>query len=207
MSMNRVIHGAVRRDLARLESALTSVPDGDRGRAKALGRAYSHLREELVRHHQGEDELIFPMLRGFEVDPILLGEMEAEHAAMDEALADTDAAMATYAATGTAPAAEEAHASVGRTRRVVERHLDHEEAELEPLFHPYEDTEEWHTVERRLRRQPPRVAGQFMAWVQDGMGEEERAYFDTAVPKPARFVLTKVFGRGYRREIAPVWQA
>ena len=50
MTMNRVIHGAVRRDLARLEAALAVAPDGDRERAGALRDAYARrgLRYRLV---------------------------------------------------------------------------------------------------------------------------------------------------------------
>ena len=38
MSMNKVIHGAVRRDLDRFRRALDAFADGDRARADALHR-------------------------------------------------------------------------------------------------------------------------------------------------------------------------
>ena len=62
MTMNQVIHHAVRRDLARLESASGSAPDGDVTRARQLGRAYANLQLELTHHHEGEDEFVFPFL-------------------------------------------------------------------------------------------------------------------------------------------------
>ena len=40
MSMNKVIHGAVRRDLDRFAGALESFPAGDSARAAQLGRAW-----------------------------------------------------------------------------------------------------------------------------------------------------------------------
>lgn len=206
MSMNKVIHGAVRRDLARLEWALGSAEDGDRRRARGLSRAYAHMRSELVRHHEGEDRWVFPMLAGFGADPILLGEMDAEHRAIDEALHETDLAVKAYAATASVNAARRAADTMARTRHVVERHLDHEEAEIDPLFWPHEDSEEWKTVERRLRRQPLRVAGRFFAWVQDGMDDRSRAYLESSVSAPVRYVMSNVFGRGYLREIAPLWK-
>ena len=61
-------------------------------------------------------------------------------------------------------------------------------------------------VEKRLRRLPPGVAGRFFAWVTDGMGDAERACFRATVPPPVTFVLTRVFGRRYTREVAPVWR-
>jgi len=53
---------------------------------------------------------------------------------------------------------------------------------------------------------PPGAAGRFFAWVEDGMGEPERAYYASAVPAPVRFVMSRLFGRAYRRDIAPVWR-
>jgi hemerythrin-like domain-containing protein len=206
MSMNRVIHGAVRRDLARLTAALSSVPDGDRTRAQQLERAFANLHGQLTTHHEAEDTHVFPWLAGSGVDPDLLEAMESEHAAMSAALADSSAAMAGYARTGSSADAATARASLVRTTEVVERHLHHEEDELEPVIAPQLESPGWKAVEKKLRRQPPRVTGRFFAWVTDGMGNSERAYFRATVPPPVTYVLAHTFGRGYYREVAPVWQ-
>ena len=57
MSMNRAIHGAIRRDLQRFLVALGAFPDGNRQRAADLGRAWEHFDFELTRHHEGEHEV------------------------------------------------------------------------------------------------------------------------------------------------------
>jgi hemerythrin-like domain-containing protein len=207
MTMNRVIHGAVRRDLARLADALDRFPDGDVGRARDLARAFAHLHSELTRHHVGEDTHVWPMLAKAGADPDTLAAMEAEHHAMAQALADTDAAMTRLASTGAAADAEAARASVARCEEVVDQHLTHEEADIEPVMHRHENTPEWKAVEKKLRSQPPKVAGEFFAWVTDGMRPEHEAYFRSAVPAPVVFVLSRVFGRRYNREVAPVWRS
>jgi hemerythrin-like domain-containing protein len=207
MTMNRVIHGAVRRDLGRLEAALAAVRDGDRERARDLDRAFGYLHGELVRHHRGEDTHVFPMFAGFGVDPELLEAMESEHEAMAQALTDTEAAMASYAGSGAKSDADAALATVRHTHEVVERHLGHEERDLDPLLREHLDSPEWKAVEKKLRSEPPAVAGRFFAWVQDGMGDDERSYLSSTVPAPVRAVLSQVFGRGYHRDIAPVWRA
>jgi len=206
-TMNRVIHAAVRRDLDRLATALDTFRDGDRSRAQALGRAYANLRTELTHHHEGEDTHIWPMLQSAGVDPVLLGAMESEHHAMADALTETAGAMDALAASGSATDAAAAHASVLRTREVVERHLHHEEDELEPELRRYLDTPEWKAVEKKLRSQPPGVAGRFFAWVTDGMSDEHRAFLRSTVPAPVVTVLAKVFGRRYYKEVAPTWRA
>ena len=206
LTMNRLIHAAVRRDLDRLAAALSGFRDGDVARAADLSRAFGNLRNELTHHHEGEDAYIWPMLSKAGVDPELLATMESEHHAMAEALAETDTAMSTFARTGSAADAAAARASVVRTREVVDRHLVHEEKELEPQLHKFTNTPEWKAVEKKLSRQPLGVAGQFFAWLTDGMSSEHRAFLKSLVPTPVVSLLAKLFGRRYNREVAPVWR-
>lgn len=113
----------------------------------------------------------------------------------------------TYASSGSAGDARAAKDAVRTANVVVERHLHHEEDELEPLMLPHLETPEWKAVEKRLR--PPSLgeSGRFMAWVQDGMPDAERAYLRSAVPTPVTFLLTRLAGRSYHRDVAPVWQS
>jgi hemerythrin-like domain-containing protein len=207
MTMNRVIHAAVRRDLARLESALDSAPDGDRARACQLEVAYANLYRELKHHHVGEDSHVFPFLARVEGASELVQVMQAEHEAMADALAEAGAGMTAYASTGSALHAHAARDSVLRAHEVVERHLHHEESELEPLLLPHLESPEWKAVEKRLRPAALADSGRWMAWVQDGMPDEERAYFRSTIPAPVTFLLSRVAGRSYYREVAPAWQS
>jgi len=201
-----VIHAAVRRDLDRLAAALDSAPDGDRSRAQDLRRAYGNLHAELVYHHEGEDRLVFPVLVRLGVDQALVDEMDAEHHAMAEALTSTAAALDTYATSGSAADAAAARASVEQTRQVVDRHLDHEEAELEPLMLPHLESPEWKQTEKQLRKRPLGESGRFFAWLTDGMDPASQSHLKATVPAPVVFVLGSVIGRGYHRDIAPVWR-
>ena len=204
-SMNKVIHAAVRRDFGRLDRALAAAGDGDRARAADLYRAWQHLARQLRHHHQQEDRLLWPCLASLGVAADLLAEMEAEHEAMASALDEIDSAMATYAASGSTADAATAVAAVRAGLVVVERHFVHEEGEIEPALAPHLGSPEWKAVEKQFRKEPPKVAGWFFAWVQDGMTDEARTFLGSTVPAPVRMILSKVFGRGYHREIAPVW--
>jgi hypothetical protein len=206
MTMNRLIHAAVRRDLDRLHDALGAAPDGDRGRAAGLARAYENLHAQLTHHHEGEDTHLWPMLAKVGVGQELLGAMQEEHHAMSDALAGTKSAMTTYAATGSGTDAAAAQGSVAHTREVVERHLTHEESELEPALRPHLGSPEWKAVEKKLSRQPPTVAGTFFAWLTDGMSEPGRAFLRATVPMPVVTILSRTFGRKYHKEVAPVWR-
>ena len=207
MTMNGLIHQAVRRDLGRLKTALDSYGGTQPDRAKGLERAYANLQRELAHHHEQEDELIWPMLARLGVDHELLSTMESEHEDMSAALGETGAAMTKFATSGSATDLGPARESLKRTQVVVVRHLDHEERELEPLMAPHLESAEWKQVEKTLRKQPPKVAGQFFAWLTDGMTDEGRAYLKSVVPTPVVVVLSRVFGRRYNKEVAPVWRA
>jgi hemerythrin-like domain-containing protein len=207
MTMNRVIHAAVRRDLDRLAAALDEARDGDETRAQGLHRAYAHLHGQLKHHHEQEDRLVFPALDRLGVDTALIGDMEGEHHAMADALGRTATVMERYAGTGSAAHAAAARDSVEETRAVVERHLAHEENELEPLMHPHLESAEWKRVEKALRKSPPTTIGPFFAWITDGMDPESRSYVRSTIPPPVVAVFSRVFGRSYHRTIAPVWRS
>jgi hemerythrin-like domain-containing protein len=206
MTMNQVIHGAVRRDLSRLDAALETFPAGDAARAADLERAYAFLHGQLTHHHEDEDRLIWPALDRLGVDRALLGEMESEHHAMSEALAETASTMTGFGRAADTATAQEALASVRRTRTVVDRHLDHEEQELEPALEPHLGTPEWKAVEKQLRKQPMGEAGVFLAWLQDGMAPEARSYLRSTIPPPVLAIVPALFGRSYQRQVAPVWR-
>jgi hemerythrin-like domain-containing protein len=207
MTMNRVIHAAVRRDLDRLASALASVRDGDRARARQLRAAYANHHDQLKHHHEGEDTHVFPFLAKVEGATELVEVMEAEHHAMADALAGARTAIDTYAATATSGDAHAAKDAIVAAHDVVERHLHHEEDELEPLMLPHLETPEWKAVEKKLRPASLADSGRFMAWVQDGMRDEDRAYLRSTIPVPVTFLLSRLAGRSYYRDVAPAWQS
>src|SRR3982750_3563561 len=93
MSMNKVIHGAVRRDLDRFRRALDAFTDGDRERAAELHRAWLNFDAPLTEHHEGEHEIAWPALKAIGVSDANIDSFESEHATMAAALATTRGAM------------------------------------------------------------------------------------------------------------------
>ena len=205
MTMNRLIHNAVRRDLGRLADALAAFPDGDAARAEGLLRAFRNLHRELTRHHIGEDTHIWPMLAGFGADSGLLAAMESEHEEMSASLAETEAGLGRLAADPSSEAARAAATQVATLTDVVERHLAHEETDLEPVLSQHHDTPEWKAVEKKLRGGSVGDAGLFIAWLTDGMTQSDRDFLGTLIPRPVTFLLPRLLGRGYARDVAPVW--
>jgi DUF438 domain-containing protein len=207
ISVNQVIHAAVRRDVSRTEQALRTLPDGDRERARQVQRAWQNLVRELTHHHEAEDATVWPFLLSRGVDADLMRAMEGEHASMKEALTDASRAIDGVVADPTAVRAEAAAEVVSRSSSVVNAHLEHEENDVEPLIAAYEDDSEWKAAAKKLRPAKISDAGSALAWMQDGAGERERTALRADIPGPVLAVVTTVFGRRYRREVAPTWQA
>lgn len=206
MSMNMVIHGAVRRDLDRFVAALDAFPVGDQRRADELQVAWTHFAGQLHHHHTAEHENAWPALAQLGVSIDTLTTMDAEHEAMSQAVTTAGEALSALVHSPGDRQAAHAHAALLRLREVTGAHLDHEEAETEPLFQEHHDHPAIVEMSRRFRKEVgPVDGGRFFTWLLDGASPEQRAAIEESVPAPALKVLTGVFGRGYRRTVAPVW--
>src|SRR6478609_7348954 len=129
MSMNKVIHCAVRRDLERFRRALAAFTDGDRDRAAALYRAWVNFDAQLTEHHEGEHEIAWPALKAIGVSEPTITSFDAEHEQMAADLAATRQAMATLRRTATRADAETASAPLAKLQTTKVTPLDHEEQE------------------------------------------------------------------------------
>ncbi len=206
MSMNKVIHGAIRRDLSRFVAALKELPPGDRTRATQLATAWENFDQQLTEHHRGEHEIAWPALRAVGVDAVLLTTLDTEHEIMAAALTETRAAMAALART---PGSDEGGAALAcfeKLQTVTEAHLDHEEAEIEALYLAKRDTPEIKAMGKAFAKVSPTQGGRFFAWVLDGASADEAAAVRHNVPGPVLSVIVAVFGRSYRKQVATVWQ-
>jgi Hemerythrin HHE cation binding domain len=205
--MNVLIHGAIRRDLARFLGATANLPDGAEQRAAQLAVAWAYFSGELDYHHRGEHEIAWPALASVGVSADVLAEMDAEHDRLAGALKAADTAFAGLRSTPTAANAQAAHTALERLRDVAEEHMRHEEAELEPVYAAQHDTPELKEMGRKFSRRNPRGVGNFLAWIGNGASPEEHAALRATIPPPVIAVFTAVFGGHYRRRVAPAWRA
>jgi hypothetical protein len=206
MSMNKVIHGAVRRDLDRFVDALAAFRDGDGVRARQLGTAWDNFDAQLTVHHEGEHEIAWPAMESVGVSKELLATLDEEHDRMAEALAITRAAMTAFRSSATGADATAARTAMESLRAVTLTHLDHEEAESEAVYLANADGPEMKAMGKQFAKVSPAKGGRFFAWVLDGASPDERAAITDSVPKPVLTIIGGIFGRGYRRDVASVWR-
>jgi hemerythrin-like domain-containing protein len=207
MSMNTVIHRALRRDLDRFVAALEGFAPGDGRRAAQLGLAWDNFDEQLTRHHEGEHEVAWPHLERAGVSRQLLDVMDVEHEVMAVALRRARDAMTALRGDPSAGHAAAAGTAMRELRSATVEHLDHEERELEPFYLQNQDHPEVVAMGKAFARTSPARGGRFFAWLLDGATPEERRAAKSTVPAPVLAVISGVFGHGYRRTIAPVWRS
>jgi len=204
--MNKVIHCAVRRDLKRFRSALDAFADGDRERTAALLRAWQNFDAQLTEHHEGEHEIAWPALRAMGVADTSISTFDDEHGRMAADLAAARGAMEQLGRTATRGDADAAAAAMAQLEASTVTHLDHEEQETEPVLAANPDHPAYKQMSKQFsRRSGPAAAGTFFAWMDDGASAEERAALRSSVPGPVLTILTALFGRRYRKDVAPVW--
>jgi Hemerythrin HHE cation binding domain len=206
MSMNKAIHAAVRRDLDRFLDALERFPEGDRERAEQLAAAWENFDEQLTRHHEGEHETAWPALEKVGVSRDVLTQLDAEHDTMATALTATRKTMGALHTFANAEDAAAAHTAMQELQRVTILHLEHEEAEIEPVYLAKKDSPEMKAMGREFAKVGPVQGGTFFAWALDGATPDETEAIAHTVPKPVLTVITGLFGRTYRKSIAPTWQ-
>jgi hemerythrin-like domain-containing protein len=207
MSMNKVIHGAFRRDLDRFIDALDRFPAGNRTRAQQLATAWANFDDQLTYHHNGEHEIAWPHLRAVGVSDELLSSLDSEHDVMAAALKNAGAAMGRLSGSASTQDAEAAKSAMEELRAATVKHLDHEEAELEPVYLANRDSEEMKAMGKEFAKVSPSRGGRFFAWISDGASATEVEALSGNVPKPVLAILGGVFGRSYRKNVAPVWRS
>jgi hypothetical protein len=207
MSMNKVIHAAFRRDLQRFLDALSRFRDGDRDRAAQLGKAWDNFYLQLTDHHEGEHAIAWPAMESIGVSKELLAVFDEEHDRMAQALEATRGAMTTFRASATAADAAAARASFEQLQTITVAHLDHEEQETEPVYLQHADGPEMKAMGRQFGKVSPAKGGRFFAWVTDGASPQEMSALTATVPKPVLTIIGGIFGRGYRRDVAPTWRS
>src|SRR5580765_5599520 len=169
MSMNKVIHCAVRRDLERFRRALAAFTDGDRDRAAALYRAWVNFDAQLTEHHEGEHEIAWPALKAIGVSEPTITSFDAEHEQMAAALAATRQAMATLRRTATRADAETASAALAQLQTTTVTHLDHEEQETESVLTQHTGDPAVKEMGKKFSKRAGLPTARILfAWVPDG---------------------------------------
>jgi hypothetical protein len=205
VGMNKIIHAAFRRDLARVDDALAVFAAGSRQRAAELTATWDHFCYQLHTHHHDEEAFFWPAFTDLGVDPALVADLQGEHAVMVAALEAAEEAMATFGADPSPANTARAKQAVGWLRFVLLEHLAHEERDMDPFSDSHQSTRGFKAAQRATRKAHTEGAGNFFAWLSDGATPAVRRALHHEVPAPVLYLMTRLGGRRYTKTVASIW--
>ena len=187
MTWVTVIHQALRADAERLDAAVAAVGPADRpGRVAGIAAFYGQYRDQLALHHRHEDELFFPALAArVGADAMHLGELTAQHEALDVALGEVSGRLAALADPAGDFAADRAGAATALAAMtgLLTAHLTLEEQHALPLYESQITVAEHKRLEARVRKDTPRALARFLIpWLITHASPDQRAALFRSTP-------------------------
>lgn len=205
LKMNRAIHGAVKRDLTRVEAGLRAMATGQDPRG-AVAATWANLYKQLDHHHTSEDDYLWPWLRTKGVDPTVLDALEGEHVDLMSGMDKANELVGTACRSGEPADATAAADAVAAAAQVIYGHVEHEEGFAEEVVRPLLTDPGFKPVAKGLRKSSLPDACVFFSWVKDDAESEHADFLHNLLPAPVSFMFANTFGRSYEREMAASWR-
>ena len=206
--MMGIVHDALRRDLGRLRTALTTPPYPDGDRKQALAEHVDWLMIFLHEHHHGEDSGLYPMVRAKNPRAMaLLDQMDDDHKLIDPAMSALREANGRWRSSSDDAARLDMITTLDRLESVLLPHLEREEDEMMPVVAASITHRDWHAWDQSTNIKPkpmPKLAEEGN-WLLDGLTGERREVLLHEVPAIPRYIVMYGFGPGYRKRAARRW--
>jgi Hemerythrin HHE cation binding domain len=181
-------------------------PVDDAGRAEIVGSFYENILEFLHVHHEGEDVLVYPLLKErCPENKAALERIEAQHSLLDDPMAEAGAAVTAWR---TSPSAEGARSLVGSMATISEAlrpHLEEEESTVLPIASSWMTPEEWgllpgHALQS-FRADKPWLA---IGLIREHLSEEQRDRMLEGMPPPVQAMWIEQWQPAFNAFIAEV---
>ena len=158
-----VIHRAIRQDLWRLTARLTEIADrcAPPSQARAIGRYAVALFAEICRHHENEEDILWPVIAATAGQAVDLTPLTDDHRAIGAAVGRASRALASFRA-DPGPSAE-LPASVTELREMLDEHIADEEQQILPAMRRYLPADACRWCERQIWRKTPLPGLRFTA--------------------------------------------
>ena len=203
-----VVHRFFRKVFGDARRLVDGVADGDRARARAVGRFILEIAGSLHAHHQGEDLMLWDRLS--ERAPGCaehVERMRAQHAAMAQRLDALEELTPAWEESASAQDRARVRVALDDVLAVLAIHLGDEEASILPVAGPVFTQKEWDQLGAHARSRIPvsRLLIQLGMILDSFPADERDEWFTTTFPAPVR-VLYSVLGRPrYEAEMRTVY--
>ncbi len=149
------IHDCLRHEFARLPLTVKAVPEGDAARAAVIGGHVMMMTSMLHAHHEGEDELVWPLLEERAPEhAALVTEMVGQHEAMMVSVAAAQAQAQAWIASPGVLERSSLHTTLIKLEKELLHHLAMEEQEVVPLISRDLTPDEFAAVGAHARASP-----------------------------------------------------
>jgi hemerythrin-like domain-containing protein len=207
-AMMGIVHSALRRDLTRTATALSTQPPPGEAQRAALTAHLAWMMDFLHRHHEGEDAGLWPLVRS--LDPSagdLLDQMEQDHAQIAPQMDGLSAATRRYSDDAANEARDGVVEALASLRAVLDPHLHREEAEMMPVVSRTLTKAQWEDFnqEHYIKPKSKSELGQEGHWLIDSIDPAGYKIVVGNVPPISRFILLHAFAGRYARVCAARW--
>ena len=210
-TMMRIVHDALRRDLARASATLARPERASREQRRAVGAHLLWMMRFLHAHHASEDDGLYPLVRERAAAAAetldVLDRMARQHETIAPAMTAVETAASALATTGSDDATQQTTAALDALAGVLLPHLREEEDEAMPITARLITAAEWQALEKlhNLDGKSTSDLGFEGHWLIDSASDADRATVIALVPPIQRFILLHGFARRYRRQAAACW--
>jgi len=180
------VHGVFRDTLGAVPRLVGGIQPGDAARVALIANYYENILNFLEAHHDGEEKLLFPLLRErcAGEDP-LIDELVAQHQEAIELLEEAQRMLAAWP-TGDAASQKAAEDALEALHAQLVAHLDEEEARVLPLAAANLSMEEWGALPGHgLAKLHGDKIWLILGLIRERMTEEQRAAMLEHMPPPA----------------------
>jgi hemerythrin-like domain-containing protein len=199
------VHQALRESLGGAAQLIRAVEPTDGARVALVANVFDNVLDFLHVHHEGEEQLVFPLLRERCPDQIdMLDRMASQHADVVSLVQRSDGTLSAWAG-GNAGAQEDCALAFGALAGQLDRHLEDEERCVLPLCSDHLSLAEWGAL-------PGHAMGNFtgdkvwliLGLIRDHMSQVQREQMLANMPPPAVDMWTSMGEQAYKNLVAEV---
>lgn len=193
----KIVHETFRRAYEQTAELVRANPTPSAGRVTFLADHCDFGLTLLHNHHEGEDELLYPLLAERVPEQVeMIERIEAQHSDVTGAIEEATAACQAWRAAPSQQTGEELAACLENLNAVLQPHLDDEEGTIVPLAAVTVTEQEWRSLGEHARSLIPRdrMAVAF-GMLLEPLDEDDRRYMKSELPFPVRLLFPVLIQR------------
>jgi hemerythrin-like domain-containing protein len=179
-----IVHRVFRKELGMLPALVAATADGDRRRARTLGRHYRFVTEVLHHHHTYEDDHLWPvLLERCPMDAELINRMESQHERVAELIDALPGVWAAFEKEADPDSRRHLVETLAALSAALDEHLHDEEVFLLPIMEDHLTVAEWKAFGKHAAKTMDKRKGLFWIGLMfEDITDDEYARFWAGLP-------------------------